>query len=410
MSEFAHHLDWLREVEEFLTQAGSVTSAERKQLIATCEHVLSQNPQSTVAQDLLLRITGVSASVQRMISPSAENPESALMKEVVAEAVRLGIVREEIFPAKESSALPAAYLLSSSHPAHDNEPNTEETNTICSQVELFRLAHLIHRSGIKTPIYVEGRTLEQSYTAFPIVRPALEKSNRTIDIHDPEAQAFFFDHPDELAAVMHQYMGIAKQHQLALPIFYAFTAYPHIQGAHTKATNVLVENFFNVWLPFHAEFMNKYRPFLSGLEKNSSGMVDMKIPTGWTSDGNPVLHIGNNWITAQDLIREFEGYLTYTDAFAAVDTAREEDLADIFECKMAGEMPMGFAGKGHERRIANLVTTSRPLHVLTPTSSIQHDHLRRELPINDPKCALLYVDLAQKMIAIARSIKKRDVQ
>lgn len=334
-----------------------------------------------------------------------ENPEREKMRAVVEEAVSLHLVREEVFPAVQVSAKEPAYLLSSSHPATDHQHDKESMgDVIQTQVELFQFVHLMHRHGMTTPIHVEGRKVGKSYTAFPIVRPIMAINGKNRDIHDPDTQAFLFEHPDVLQRLIHEYMDIAAQHNTSAPIFYAFTSYPHITGAHGKVAEQKMHEFTSVWLPFHHQFDEKYRPLLIDNNKvrNSTNEIETKIQTGWDDKGIPVIGIGGQWQYCDVIITEFQGYLDYADKFAEIDAIREQDLAEIFTKKSPGQIPMGFYGKGHEFAIINLLKHNRETRVITPTSSIQEDDMRRNTPINDPASKLLWIDLAQKVIAAAR--------
>ncbi len=406
MSEFSHHIAWMNPIAERLENSGieHMSAQDIAEMRSTCERVLRDHPESGMAQKLLEQLATTSSRIHALAPEAMEHPDHRSMREIVAEAVGRGILREEVFPAKTASGRPPAYLLSSSHPAPDHHRSEgSEEDTIQSQVELFQFVHLMHRKGMKTPIHVEGRMVGRGYTEFPVLRPKLERSGRTLDIHDPEAQAYLFEHPGALSILMHQYLEIAAAHRVSAPIFYAFTSYPHIEGAHSRRTEEAIQNFSSVWMPFYRTFMEKYAAFFKSNAPDQKGMTHLKLGTGWDGAGTPMMQFANQWVPSEAVIREFGGYLTYADMLTEIDTMREQELAEIFAGKPGEIVPIGFSGKAHEYLIADRVTRERALHSLTPASSVQHDHLRRRQPINDPACGLLWIDVAQKVIAAARA-------
>lgn len=82
MPEFSDHTSWLSEIDDRLKEKRTLTEAERLKMIATCERVLSQNKESTMAQGILTRIQDISRTMQDAMSMTAESPKEKVGRKI----------------------------------------------------------------------------------------------------------------------------------------------------------------------------------------------------------------------------------------------------------------------------------------------------------------------------------------
>ncbi|KKW36612.1 MAG: hypothetical protein UY85_C0079G0004 [Candidatus Peribacteria bacterium GW2011_GWB1_54_5] len=323
----------------------------------------------------------------------AETSQLALIERAVERATEMSIVREERFPASRAGCH-TAYLLSSCH--YDNDafdPQTTPEATKQSQVQLFQLVHLLQAEGVNCPLFVEGRRHGMGYTPFPIARPVIEFDGSDHDVHTPEAQQFLFDHPRALRDCMDVQQRMAEQRACSTPCFYAYTTYPGTRGAHSAATEQLINAFVATWLPFMRQYQQKYKEFWERFQ-GQEGEIHYNIGTGWDpakDDAPLVCLVGEQWWYRDDVLREMQWYLQYADKLAELDEVRERELCELFAATKPVYVPMGFAGKGHEFRIVERLRDSMNLRVLTPTASVHLDNMRKTLPINHPDAKILNI-------------------
>lgn len=431
MPEFGHHIGWLRPFEDKLS-AGTLTDVERAHAIATCKHVLQQNPASEMATTILEKLRAVvTANTPRIrietlpattdvhvlssrvavTSDAMRTMEEApdqlrAVQRAVEQAVAMGIVREEVLPARIATQR-RAYLLSSSHYGiHEYDPSATNPDTKATQVELFQLMHLLMQQGFQGPVFVEGRDCTQTYSPFRGQRPTVTlHDGNAYDIHHAATQAALFQNPSLLIALMDTQQRAARIVKASTPIFYQYSAYRNFRGAHTPATEQLVKRF-GEQVAWEHSFRAKYAFFFDAMP-SVNGQTQLQVESGWDGNGTPLICLGTKWIFAQEFIQDATEYLRYADALHEVNAAREKEMADFFQSTSSATVPMGFAGKAHEFAIAEHATAHMHLHVLTPKSSTHLDHLRRTLPVNDPRCAMLRVDIMQKLLAFAQNIKPR---
>jgi hypothetical protein len=86
MSEFQHHTNWLRAIEDRLAQGRPLDEKERTDAIGTCEWVLSQNPASEMAAGILTRIRGVMAPAVATAPETVVRPGSTVTTDLVTGA------------------------------------------------------------------------------------------------------------------------------------------------------------------------------------------------------------------------------------------------------------------------------------------------------------------------------------
>lgn len=336
------------------------------------------------------------------------SPEAAKAEAAVEEAVKLGIVREEIFPAT-SKTTRVGYLLSSSHyGTHDYDPSMTPEDTKQSQAELFRLTHLLVRHGVRGPMHVEGREHGRTYRPFAKGRATVDVGDgRALDMYDPEAQRHLFDHPDALRTLMDEHQRQSRTAKIGTPVFYHYAAGMVYEGAHSAETERQLA-VFDTWLTWHDAFRAKWSFFFKTLRgQNEGDTVELKIGTGWDQNGAPLLQLAGTWITAKDVVNDMSNYLQFADLFQENDEIRETDMANYLLASPEGSVPMAFAGKGHEFMLVERLRQAMEVRVLTPMSSVRDDKLRRTLPINDPRCGLLNVDIVRKVTDAARNLKPR---
>lgn len=349
--------------------------------------------------------TLVPATAERVPGTERERIESA-----VEEAVRLGIVRQEVFAAERPTDR-VAYLLSSSHYGiADFDPAVTPPDVKQSQVELFRLAYLLNQKGVQSPMRVEGRTVGHGYTPFRGSRPVLETAGgRTVDVYSPEAQRHLFEHPETLLSVMDEHQRRSAITGMSTPVFYDYATGLDYRGAHSPATGEKLDEFARIWLPWEQQFLAKWRPFFNACPVQD-GQRTARICTGWDERGTPMLEmLPNQWHPARDVAQDMAYYLRYANLLNELDVLREREMAELMLGEPADKVPMAFAGKAHELMVVRQLRPAAEVRVLTPMASIRHDSIRRTLPVNDPRCTMLHVDLAAKLHGTAISLQPRAV-
>jgi hypothetical protein len=125
----------------------------------------------------------------------------------------------------------------------------------------------------------------------------------------------------------------------------------------------------------------------------------VQIGTGWDDDGTPLLELNKKWVRASEVIVDLENYLRFADK---LDVARENEMADFMTAEPEEKVPMAFAGKAHELMVVNRLRPVMEVHVLTPSAATHLDNSRRTLPVNDPNCSILKIDMVTNMLRTAR--------
>ena len=337
------------------------------------------------------------------LPPSTESnnlSDQQRMDHAVAEAVELGLIREEVLPANTPTDR-KGYILSSSHYAnHEYDPAKVDPQTRTSQIQLFQLAHIMNQHGVEGPIYCEGRKHNNSYSAFRGQKPIITVGGKDYDIHTPIAQKFLFEHPEALQEVMDQHLVRAGMSGASTPSFYAYTNYNNIQGAHTGRVEQSMNNMVSD-AKWSTDFEESFKFFTSTLGR---GTVNMNIGTGWDSQGNPALQLAGQWVLTEQIIPAIEHYLRYADRLASFDEMREEDVSTFMLHTNEDQVPSCFCGLGHTLQLSKKLQDNMNVHILTPSDSMHLDKLRRTLPINHPQAGLMNIDIFTKVLNAARAV------
>lgn len=297
----------------------------------------------------------------------------------VDRVVELGIVREEVFPACQPSGR-SCYLFSSAHFTHLMQGRPSIADEIrSSQIELFRLLHLIHISEANSPLFVEGRERNRAYTPFRVKRPTVSTAQGEKDIWDAIAQQHLFEDHEQLHDIIKEQYDIAVHHDHSVPIFYQYVPYKGVTGGESRETNAEGASLYNEWLAWDSAFYQRYSSFLASLK--DSGKTT--IATGWDENGKPVMQLAGNWLYADDIARDCENFMRYADMMRRFSEIRERDMAHFIRHTPPACVPMGFMGCAHISRLAEDVHDMFDVHVLTPTSSIAHDNKRTLAHLDD---------------------------
>ena len=344
--------------------------------------------------------TVLAAPAQEPLKPETAMEEHAKLHAAVDEAVERQIVREEIFPGPAGSR--DFYLLSSSHYGHnDFEPGQTPEDTKQSHAQLFQLAHLFQKQGLRSPIFVEGRCFRHGYTN----RFAEIMRTQGVDIMSPQMQAQFAEQPDTLIDLMGQHQQMRQAHGITAPNFFLYTSYPHIAGGHKDQAETFISRITDVWIPWLEKFNAKYLPVLRLPDGAQPGTQRrMEIARGW--DGQRLcLKIGEQWCYADDVAKDCKWYLQFRDELAQFDRMREADVADLMLNTRPDLVPMCWYGLAHTLNIKKLLEAHAPcsIHVLTPLASTHLDHLRWTEPDFLTFGGLSNADFARKLLQATRN-------
>ncbi|MDD4628578.1 MAG: hypothetical protein PHE68_04270 [Candidatus Peribacteraceae bacterium] len=343
----------------------------------------------------------LAATVQTQRKPEAAEGEHAKLRSAVDEAVERNIVREEVFAGPDGSR--DFYLLSSSHYGNnDFDPDRTPEDTKMSHAQLFQLAHLLHKRGLRSPIFVEGRCFRHGYA-----NRTLEVAQQEgMDIMSPQMQQQLAEKPEELIDLMNRHQRLRKARGMTAPNFFLYTAYPHIAGGHQEQSEVIAKRFTEVWMPWMEQFNAKYLPVLQQKQDGESGTKRrMEIQRGWDKQ-RACLKIGEKWYYAEDVAQDCEWYLQFSRELAQFDKMREADVTDLMLNTRPDLVPMCSYGLAHTFRIKQLLKSLTPcsIHVLTPLASTHLDHLRSSESEYMTFNGLSNADFARKLQQATRSV------
>ena len=369
--------------DEYLKRIKEGTEPSRENVRKQVESITSNSPSSTETNNL--------SDEQRM-------------NHAVSIAIEHGLVREEILPSKNPTAK-TGYILSSSHYENYKYDLAEvDDQTRASQIQLFQLMHLVNQQGVQGPLYCEGRMHGRNYPSFPIDKPKITINGSEYDIHDPEAQQFLFEHPTALKDIMNMQLQAAEKEKTTAPIFYSYTSYANIQGAHTSRVEERMKNILSD-AQWSEKFDEQFKFFTSTLD---SGIIDFTVEKGWDKTGKPLVQLAGRWIYTKEIIPLIEYYLAFAEKLAEFDAMREEEMAALMTQTNEGQVPLCFCGLGHTLALAEKMKDKMNVHILTPTDSVYLDDQRRTLPINHPDAGLLNIDVYQKVLEVAKSVEDKS--
>lgn len=410
-----------KEVSDYLARKLGVSRAESEAMPDAIAAIVRE-PQAgiealfaalnrSVPRRIEQHIQAITALVGTLVPATAERvpgTERERIESAVEEAVRLGIVRQEVFPAAEPTDR-VAYLLSSAHYVSGNfDPARVPEATKASQAELIRLAYLLGQKGVRSPIRVEGRTDGMGYTPFGGHRFGVQMGHETVDLFDPRAQRYLFEHPRTLRELMDAHQRACEHSGISQPVFYEYVPNLNYKGAHTPATSRLVDDFDATWIPWHRAFTDKWKFFFDSL-RTLNGRQESQIGTGWDGAGTPIMEFAGRWLFAHDVATDMGNYLRYADKLNEVNIAREAEMAALMLAEPAETVPMAFAGKAHELFVVDRLTPHAEVRVLTPMSSVPLDSKRHRLPINHPQSRILNIEMATNLRNAALSLQPRRV-
>jgi|GEM_PF-1517455 len=395
----------------------SLSVHQRNMLSAQRREILAKKKKGELTESQQERLRHIEEQLniqqknvrQKIRSITSKNPapvetnnvsDQQRMDRAVSIGMQQGLIREEIFPS-DTPTTKNGYILSSAHYSND-EYYLEKTRS--SQIQLFQFMHLANTEGVRGPLYCEGRMQGMRYASFPSRTPQITIHGDDYDIHNPEAQKFLFEHPTALKEMMDMQLHAAEKQKTTAPIFYQYTNYANIQGAHTSRVEEKMSDMI-AGAQWSKEFSKHFAFFTKII---GSGTVDITFETGWDKSEKPMLKLANRWIYTNEIIPLIEYYLAYADKLAEFDEMREEDMATFMLQTDENQTPLCFCGIGHTLELAKRMTDQMNVHILTPTDSVYLDNQRRILPINHPDAGLLNIDVYQKVLQVAKSVEDRS--
>lgn len=348
--------------------------------------------------------TAPRVTIQTLRAPeSPEAAEHARIRIAVDEAIRRGIVREEVFASPQTNAR-HGYLFSTRHYQNGQyDPAKTLPETKHSQAQLVQLMCLLQRHGVSSPVFLEGRQNGMGYnTLHPgIPRPQLNVNGRIVDMHDPLAQHAMSEHVEAVISVFDHIQRHAGRFGSSAPCFNQVTPYAHFKGAQAAASMGMMETM-NQYMDWEADFRRRYDSFLSGFNGGS-----IQIETYWRpGNADPLLNLAGTLYPAAQLEADARMYLEYLAYFERFNRLREDEMAGFMRGTAADKVPMAFAGKAHELGMARRLQPTMHLHVLTPAASISADALRSQIPGDDPSHPL--VRLMNKLIDLAAQARTAE--
>ncbi len=369
-------------------KVGKIKEFERQRL----PELIALIQADTSAQ--ISRATQQSNTLSRGVSQarSIEGSDQERVREAIDEAVELGIMREEIFPS-DSPHSRDVYILSGAHYGNsDFDPTTTPQHCKGSQAQFFQFAHLLQIREAQSPIFVEGRTYKMKYNE-PIRQYWNQKG---IDLNDTRVQERLFKYPEELVQLMDEHQRVSGKTTISTPVFYSYASFNHIAGAHSPATEILLQEFFRIWMPWYFAFNEKYKVLTEQWKGVAGVKIEYQLPTGW--DGpRPCLEIGGNWVYADDVQKDCENLFRYAQELKKIDDAREADVSDLMQNTHPKLTPMAFMGLGHSLRVEKSIRSWATTHILTPMAAVKLDHQRSYASADDVKSSLLNLSSYQSL-------------
>lgn len=394
MAEFAHHIGWLRPIEERLRKGG-IVEREREQFLRTCAQILSQNPSSELAMRIRTQLMETRETGESLHGPENHEEQKRRLSSAVTKAVGLGIVREEVVAAAQQTDR-VCYVISSGHlhpdPAKENSPEF-----LTMQWELFRLLHLLNAEGVSVPLFAEGNKRTRTQLGFGRLRPKIALGDALVDVHHPAAQLLLFESEESFRRLVASHHDVARQRDWGSAKFYYYVPYPQLRGSETSETHALEEVLTEQWFPWRQKIWQKYRKMYEQGDPREGGGVRLKIDSGWL-DRIPVLSFGGPWFPAAQVQEEMRGCLEMNRLFAEVANSMEREMEEcIHGC---GGPAISYMGKAHELRLTASLRPRMNVHVLTPQSALHLDEKR--IP-PEQEHAMLDPNLLRQLLAVAEA-------
>lgn len=277
-----------------------------------------------VTKTVVANVAAVVPPTPNVLPPAetaAENGER--FAAVLEEARTAGLIRTEEGGDRTSER--TRYILPSGHYGGDVLPSAEIRQ---SQYQLFALLHMLHKRGVRTPLYPEGLMVGQTMDTQRVnIGPF-----RNRDIRDLDVQEYCATHPQEFIALMD---GMSRQgvHEN----FFTLTAYPHIHGIHQPQIMDALRSVHartRIVTTFERKYVGP-----GGVQPRPE-----RVGNAW------IVHVNGRTISPRELFDDCEAFIQFASDVAAVDVAREQEVANLF----AQETDMGsmaWIGLAHEASV-----------------------------------------------------------
>ena len=353
----------------------------------------------TQEQELNARLKELlGTSPERASGP--EQLEHGRVRGAVDEAVRRGILREQVFYSENTDARHGYLLLSPHLPLL---PNQEvKPADLQAQAQDWQFVHLLERHGATSPIVMEGR--RNTGTVIPRKTFDVIIGKQRISIQSPECQRFLFENPHILQQIMLQHY---QQMSQDTPGFEWYATYPHFHGAHSSAVFAVVAEFKKL-LPTAKAVDANVAEILFG-SPTATGATNFAITPGkHPSTGAPLMRFGNGeWVYAQGVFDSMIILLKIHELFERINLVREEETAQNLMQTAGHHVPMAWAGTAHGKGTLPHLP-SMHIHVLStqagpPWESVD---IKEHPPVGiDAKSAQSVKIIAEQIITSKGDIK-----
>ena len=319
------------------------------------------------------------------------------MQRAVDEAVELGIVQQEFFPAKIPTSR-TAYILASTH----YDPDVRNSNYVdplvkMSQVELFQLTVLMQRAQVPGRILVEGvQHIDAPVPRGRILLPT--DAGDSVPLQSPAQQEYFFSHPTELIQIIDHLLSTGKGH---IPLFYRLSSFP-FDGAESEETSKKADALLQR-LPRSFKFNKTLKKIEIALSAGTTaGAFDC---TTLEKDGDTYLDFGNGCVVLARLIQEeAKAHLATMAEWNDTDNRGEEDFQTFLLHSPVDTVPIGWMGKAHGHVVAEALQNTMNVRLLTPRSSIYFD--ARKMRENRDKTRK--IDLTTRLLQAANQALEQE--
>lgn len=410
MAEFAHHVAWLRPIEDQLNRA-SPTEGQRARFRLICEQVLSQNPESTLAATVLARLdsmaTGTRLPLKALMGDDREKierEEHRRIHDAVEAMIAIKAVTEDLYEA-ETETSRHAYVLSGPHYEVGQYNPAKTSNYVKrSQAQLFQFTHALETRGASSPIFVEGLRNGLQPFRFGGQWPMMHTPSGTAALDSKKGQSIFADNPGYIMNFFDQYQRLSrKEYGGNLPIFYIFSTYGHFHGAHTQKSEEVLDHMFERWIPWYQSFEKRYRELI---QMGGTG-GNVTIDTGYDErNRRHTMTVCGRTIPAADVERDMLEYFEYADCLTKANDVRDGEMSEFMRATPRGKIPLCYAGMGHEAAMIQALRKDMHVHVVSPVASQPYRRQRLHLPPNHPD-GILQLKNFRKIFDAARSVLSR---
>jgi hypothetical protein len=313
--------------------------------------------------------------------------EHAKMRTAIDEAIRMGIIREEILPSLRQTEK-RAYLLASSHfDAVDQNPEIVPADAKQSQIELFQLLYLMRKQGLTSPLRLEGVTDGRARApSLPI-----PGTDPPVPLADPTAQEAFFRNPQDLLPVIDAMLRVPNGPK---PFFYRLAPYP-IEGLQqpqtTARTNALIDRLSRSYA-FNQLLQRVKGAFAIGTE----------IRSLWTKDGWHLVFANGYAISAAYMAQEAQAHLETMQEWSEVDAQRDNDSVAFLRHTLSPNIPLAWTGAAHVLPVGNQLRQDMHVHILRTASTDAFD--ARAHADQATRDEIREIPLARDLLQIARQL------